>query len=328
MPSELQPREISRTVAMGSATIQLLQQRVRPAQVGNHDAASHHQGNVERFFLLGAGDLQAIRLNDVVVDAVVAAQARRHHQPHQFLVLGRNCPFQVGIVVKVVEALDQVVVGLLHVGVQLLPGFDKLPRQGAPRCDLLFGELISGFASRGHRAKRYQNHPTTRSRRFHSDMLYEQKFTFPLWEWASRILPGESLAWLDQTECKGHDARLSCAASPRQGRGVNAREVSQGPGFVNGRTHIWLPRSEQKPRHWLRISGRTSRPTWLWSSCAWWKMRPSPPPTPWVRGKESWPTRPQPRPCARPWTRCPCAAPSSSARESAMRPPCSLSANR
>ena len=69
----------------------------------NDDAAAHDQRDVERFFLLGTGHAQTIGLDDVVLDAIIAAQAGRSHQAHQLFVFSRQRSFQVGIVIEVVE---------------------------------------------------------------------------------------------------------------------------------------------------------------------------------------------------------------------------------
>ena len=48
---------------------------------------------------------------------------------HQDFVLGRDSAFQIGIVIDVVKALDQEVVGLLDVGIQAGAGFEEAARQ-------------------------------------------------------------------------------------------------------------------------------------------------------------------------------------------------------
>ena len=58
------------------SAIQLAQQLVRAPQVRNDNAAAHHQRHVDRIFLLGTRHAQPVGLNQVEMDAVVAAQAR------------------------------------------------------------------------------------------------------------------------------------------------------------------------------------------------------------------------------------------------------------
>src|SRR5208282_6481393 len=65
------------------STIELRQQFIRPPHMRNHDAAAYHQRHVDCLFLLGAGHAQAIGLNHVVVDAVVATQTGGGYQAHQ-----------------------------------------------------------------------------------------------------------------------------------------------------------------------------------------------------------------------------------------------------
>src|SRR5664280_2033586 len=71
------------------SAVQFRQQLVSPAQVRDYDAAANHKGHVDGFLLLGASYAQPVRLDDMVVDAVVAAQASRGNQSHQFLVFRR-----------------------------------------------------------------------------------------------------------------------------------------------------------------------------------------------------------------------------------------------
>jgi hypothetical protein len=94
----------------------------------DHDAAADHQGHIQRLLLLITRGSQTIRLDDVVIDAVIAAQARGDDQAHEFLVLRRNCAFQVCVVVDVVEALDQEVVGLVNIRIQARAGLEKTAR--------------------------------------------------------------------------------------------------------------------------------------------------------------------------------------------------------
>jgi len=91
--------------------------------MGYDDAASDDQRYVERLFLLGAGHAQAVGLDRVVDDAVVAAQDGRGHEPHQLFRPGGESALQIGVVIDVVEALDQKVAGLVDVGVEAGAGF-------------------------------------------------------------------------------------------------------------------------------------------------------------------------------------------------------------
>lgn len=54
----------------------------------------------------------------MIKNAIFAAQARRRDQPHQFFRFCWEHTFQVGIVIEVVEALDQKVTGLLDIDIQ------------------------------------------------------------------------------------------------------------------------------------------------------------------------------------------------------------------
>ena len=53
--------------------IQLFQQLVGEAQVRYHNASVDHERNVDRFLLLSASGAQTMGLDDVVVDAIIAA---------------------------------------------------------------------------------------------------------------------------------------------------------------------------------------------------------------------------------------------------------------
>ena len=106
---------------------------------------------------LFASRAQAIRLDDVVVDAIVTAQACRHNQPHQLLVLRGNGAFQVCVMIDVVKALHQKVVGLLDIHVQPYARLQKPPRKLTFLRNLFLGELIGGFsafARHGEKASR------------------------------------------------------------------------------------------------------------------------------------------------------------------------------
>src|SRR2546427_789035 len=72
----------------------------------NGDGAADDQGNVERinhFFALPAFLAAA---NQMIGDAVVAAQHGGSHQPEQFFLLGAERAGFVGLVVESEEALD------------------------------------------------------------------------------------------------------------------------------------------------------------------------------------------------------------------------------
>src|SRR6516165_10597215 len=99
-----------RTPSIDVSAVQLRQQLVGASQIGNHDAAANHEGHIDRFLLLGATYAQPVGLDDMVVDAVVAAQASRSDQSHQLFVLCRQRTSEIGVVVEVVEALDQKVI--------------------------------------------------------------------------------------------------------------------------------------------------------------------------------------------------------------------------
>src|ERR1019366_1085364 len=72
-----------------TSAVQFRQQLVSPAQVRDYDAAANYKGHIDCFLLLGASCAQPVRLDDMGVDAVVAAQASRSNQSHQLFVLRR-----------------------------------------------------------------------------------------------------------------------------------------------------------------------------------------------------------------------------------------------
>src|ERR1035437_1748863 len=111
----------------------------------DHYAAAYDQGHVDRFFLLGASHAQAIGLNHVVVDAVVATQTGGGNQPHQFFVFRRQSAFQVGVVIQVVEALDEEVVGFVDVFIQTRAVVQKTPGEFTFFSNLLLGKEIARF---------------------------------------------------------------------------------------------------------------------------------------------------------------------------------------
>src|SRR5580658_10695120 len=114
-----------------SGGIEFGQQLVGSPHVRNHYASSYHQRDVDRIFLLGAGHTQAIGLYHVVVDAIVATQTGGSNQPHQFLVFRGQRAFEVGVVVEVVEAFDEEVVGLVNILIQTSAGVEKTPGEFA-----------------------------------------------------------------------------------------------------------------------------------------------------------------------------------------------------
>src|SRR5438105_14981848 len=93
------------------SSVDLLQQFIGSAETGDDDAASNDERDIEGFLLFFANGSEAIGLDDVVVDAIVAAQAGGDHQPHQLLVLGEDSAFEVGFAVYVVAAPEDVVAG-------------------------------------------------------------------------------------------------------------------------------------------------------------------------------------------------------------------------
>ena len=113
--------------------------------MGDDDAASDHQCDVERFFLLSASHAQAVGLDGVIHDAIVAAQAGRGDESHQLFRLGRERTFQIRIVIDVVETLHQEIAGLVDIGVEARAGFDEAARDLALVGDVLLGEKIRGL---------------------------------------------------------------------------------------------------------------------------------------------------------------------------------------
>ena len=134
--------------------VKLAQQLVGAPEVRDNDAAANHQSDIECLFLLRPRCAQAARLDDVVVDAVIAAQPRRDHQPHEFLIFCWNRPFQVGVVIDIVEALDQIIVCGVDDGVEFSTSVDELPSSGTSLGDFVFRIEVGGlFAIAGHRDK-------------------------------------------------------------------------------------------------------------------------------------------------------------------------------
>ena len=111
----------------------------------DHDAASDYQRYVDRFFLLGSRHSQTIRLNHVVIDAIVATQTGGGDQSHQLFVLRGQSAFEVGVVIQVIETLDEEVVGLVHVFVEAGARVQKVASDFAFFGNLLLGELVGWF---------------------------------------------------------------------------------------------------------------------------------------------------------------------------------------
>ena len=65
--------------------------------MSNHDAATNHKGDIDGFLLLRATYAQPVGLDDMVVDAVVVAQASLSDQSHQLFVLRRQGAFEIGV---------------------------------------------------------------------------------------------------------------------------------------------------------------------------------------------------------------------------------------
>jgi len=131
--------------------------------VRDDDTSAYDQSDRERFFLLGSRHAQTIRLNDVVVDAVVAAQTGRSNKAHQLLVFCRQYAFEIGVVVEVVEAFDQEIIGLVYVLVEARAHIQEAARDFTLVGDLLFREEIrwfSAFGVHGRKVSRIVAHTT------------------------------------------------------------------------------------------------------------------------------------------------------------------------
>ena len=111
----------------------------------NHDAPAHNQCHIERLFLLRPRRSQSVRLNDVIVDAVIAAQSSRNDKSHQLFVLRGNRTFHVCVVINVVKAPDQKIIGLVDIRIQPRPRIQEPPRDLALFGNLLVGVGIGGF---------------------------------------------------------------------------------------------------------------------------------------------------------------------------------------
>jgi hypothetical protein len=72
------------------SSVDLLQQFIGSAEMGDDDAASDDERDIEGFLLFFANGSEAIGLDDVVVDAFVAAQAGGDYQSHELFILGRD----------------------------------------------------------------------------------------------------------------------------------------------------------------------------------------------------------------------------------------------
>jgi hypothetical protein len=113
--------------------------------VRNHDASSYDQRYVDRFFLFGTGHAQTIGLNHVILDAVVAAQTGRRNEPHQLFVFRRNSTFEIGIVIQIVEAFDEEVIGFVDVFVPPSALVDKMPGECTLVSSLFLGKQVGRF---------------------------------------------------------------------------------------------------------------------------------------------------------------------------------------
>ena len=113
----------------------------------NHNAAAHHQRHIQRLLLFLPRCAQPIRLDDVVINAIVTAQPGRYNQPHQLLVLRWNGSLQIRVVIDVVKTLHQKVVGLLDIHIQPRARRQKAPGYLAFLRNLFLSELIGGFFS-------------------------------------------------------------------------------------------------------------------------------------------------------------------------------------
>ena len=95
----------------GDPRLEVVEELDRAAQVRDHDRAPHHQPDAHRLDDLLAARAGGARLDQVVLDAVVAAQDQRCDEAEQFLGLLRQRPvLAVGKGVHGVDALDHAVV--------------------------------------------------------------------------------------------------------------------------------------------------------------------------------------------------------------------------
>lgn len=111
----------------------------------NHDTAAHHQRDIERLFLFHPRHTQTVRLNGVVENAIVAAQGCGCGKAHQLFGFRWQSTFQIGVVVDVVEALDQEIIRLIDARVEALPSVQELAREFALLGDVSLGEQVRGF---------------------------------------------------------------------------------------------------------------------------------------------------------------------------------------
>ncbi len=81
----------------------------------------------------------------MIIDAVVTSQTRGRNQSHQLFILRGQRTFQVGIVVQVVEALYQKIVGFIDILVKARAGVQEMPGDFAFFRNLLFGVEIGWF---------------------------------------------------------------------------------------------------------------------------------------------------------------------------------------
>ncbi len=88
---------------------------------------------------------------------------RRHAdavESHQLFILRWNRAFQIGVVVEVVEALDEEVVGLIDIGIQASARIQKPARDLALIGNLFLGEKVSRLSAFGIHGKRLAESPT------------------------------------------------------------------------------------------------------------------------------------------------------------------------
>ena len=88
----------------------------------------------------------------MIENAVVTAQAGGGHQTHQFFRFCGQSAFQIGVVVDVVEALYEKIVGLVDIGIQASARFDKAASGFAFVRHIFLGEEIGRFLSFGSRS--------------------------------------------------------------------------------------------------------------------------------------------------------------------------------
>ncbi len=83
-------------------------------QMGDHDAAAHNQPDIEGVVKLFIAPSGIDALDDVVIDAVVAAEHHRRDQSKQFLRLRIQRTVMIRIRVEIVKALNAKMVDLAN----------------------------------------------------------------------------------------------------------------------------------------------------------------------------------------------------------------------